>query len=194
MIGFSKLAFSAIEKCRRPVREALQQGLTPEKLALSVVAGATLGVFPIPGTTTLLCSLAAVRLRLNLPVIQIANYVVSPVQLLLMIPFLNTGATLFQMPALSLSPAEIVAAFQVAPWQMVLRFWQAMLGAVVVWVLICVPIVCMISALLPLLIRSVALQGFFHKQRPDYSPATRCGRNGQMKSSEMESVSFSILQ
>lgn len=57
-----------------PVIAQLKQGATPEKLALTVALGFVLGVFPILGSATLLCGLAAWALRLNQPVIQIVNY------------------------------------------------------------------------------------------------------------------------
>ncbi|HUB58966.1 MAG TPA: DUF2062 domain-containing protein, partial [Candidatus Micrarchaeia archaeon] len=50
----------------RPILQLLRQGVTPEKLALSIALGAALGVFPVLGTTTALCALAALLLRLNL--------------------------------------------------------------------------------------------------------------------------------
>ena len=58
----------------RPILELLRQGVTPEKIALSVALGAALGVFPAIGLSTTLCAIAALVLRLNLPAIQIVNY------------------------------------------------------------------------------------------------------------------------
>lgn len=57
----------------RPILDLLRQGVTPEKIALSLALGVALGVFPVLGSTTALCALAALVLRLNLPAIQIVN-------------------------------------------------------------------------------------------------------------------------
>jgi uncharacterized protein (DUF2062 family) len=54
----------------QPLIDLLRQGVTPEKLALSIVLGLILGVFPVLGSTT---ALAALVLRPNLPTIQIVN-------------------------------------------------------------------------------------------------------------------------
>ena len=62
----------------RPIIELLSQGVTPEKLALSLALGITLGIFPALGSTTALCAIAALVLRLNLPAIQIVNYFMYP--------------------------------------------------------------------------------------------------------------------
>ena len=58
----------------RPIVELLRQGVTPEKMALSLALGVAMGVFPLLGTTTALCALVALIWRLNLPAIQIVNY------------------------------------------------------------------------------------------------------------------------
>ena len=49
-----------------PLIAQLKQGVTPEKLALTVALGLVLGIFPILGATTLLCGAAAIALRLKL--------------------------------------------------------------------------------------------------------------------------------
>ncbi|MFP5305375.1 MAG: DUF2062 domain-containing protein, partial [Gammaproteobacteria bacterium] len=64
-----------------PIVAQLRQGITPEKIALTLALGAVLGIFPILGSTTLLCAVAGVWLRLNQPVIQIVNYFMYPLQI-----------------------------------------------------------------------------------------------------------------
>ena len=77
-----------------PVINLLRQGITPEKIALSLAIGICLGVFPLLGSTTILCTLAAILFRLNLPAIQLVNYFVYPLQLALLIPFIRLGEAL----------------------------------------------------------------------------------------------------
>ena len=84
----------------RPIIELLRQGVTPEKMALSLALGVALGVFPVLGTTTALCALVAFIWRLNLPAIQIVNYFVYPLQIALLIPFFRLGEKLFGAPHL----------------------------------------------------------------------------------------------
>jgi hypothetical protein len=43
------------------------------------------------GVSTVLCTVVALGLRLNLPAIQLVNYAVAPLQLLLIIPFVRLG-------------------------------------------------------------------------------------------------------
>jgi uncharacterized protein (DUF2062 family) len=83
-------------KLVRPLVDLLRQGVSPEKIALSVALGVTLGVFPVLGSTTALCALAAFALQLNLPAIQLVNYFVYPLQIALLIPFFRLGEKLFR--------------------------------------------------------------------------------------------------
>src|ERR1039457_853061 len=57
----------------QPVLNLLRQGMTPEKVALTIALGVTLGVTPIFGLASILCFLAAILLRLNGPAIQLVN-------------------------------------------------------------------------------------------------------------------------
>jgi uncharacterized protein (DUF2062 family) len=81
-----------------PILQLLRQGITPEKIALSLALGVGLGIFPVLGVATIVCTVLALALRLSLPTIQIANYAASPVQLLLIIPFVRVGEHLLPRP------------------------------------------------------------------------------------------------
>jgi uncharacterized protein (DUF2062 family) len=81
-----------------PLLALLKQGVTPRELALSLALGIVIGLVPILGLSTALCTLAALALRLNLPAIQLINYLLTPLQLLLIIPLLRFGEWLAQAP------------------------------------------------------------------------------------------------
>lgn len=73
----------------------LRQGISPARLALSMASGLTIGIFPIVGTTTAICTMAAIGLRMNLLVIQLGNWIIYPLQLILVVPFLIMGERIF---------------------------------------------------------------------------------------------------
>ena len=73
----------------------LREGVSVETLALSVALGFVLGICPLFGVPTVLCGIAAVVLRLNFPALQLVNYLVYPLQLLLLWPFARLGKLLF---------------------------------------------------------------------------------------------------
>jgi uncharacterized protein (DUF2062 family) len=120
----------------RPIVELLRQGVTPEKMALSLALGVALGVFPVLGTTTALCALAAFAWRLNLPAIQIVNYFVYPLQIALILPFFRAGERLFGAPHLPLSVSQIVAAVHASFWGATRFLWTTVWHAAVAWCLI----------------------------------------------------------
>ena len=60
-----------------PILGLMRQGLTTEKVALSLAFGIVLGVFPILGSTTILCAVAALIFRLT--TIQLVNYLLYPI-------------------------------------------------------------------------------------------------------------------
>ena len=138
-----------------PVLELLRQGVTPEKIALSIALGFVLGVFPVLGSTTALCALAALVLRLNLPAIQIINYFVYPLQIALLIPFFRLGELLFRSPHLPLSVSQIRAMIHSSLREAIRMLWTTTWHAAVVWCLLApVSAAALYAALLPALRRS----------------------------------------
>jgi uncharacterized protein (DUF2062 family) len=70
------------------------EDLRPEQVALLLSVGLVLGVFPIVGCPTLLCLLVAIRLRLNVVALQLINNASSPLQIALLLPLTQAGASL----------------------------------------------------------------------------------------------------
>jgi uncharacterized protein (DUF2062 family) len=140
----------------RPIVELLRQGVTPEKMALSLALGVALGVFPLLGTTTALCALVALIWRLNLPAIQIVNYFVYPLQIALLIPFFRAGEKLFGAPHLPLSIDQIIAAVHASLWNATQFLWTTVWHAAVAWCLIAPFFVGLAYAILVPLLQSAA--------------------------------------
>lgn len=115
----------------------LRQGLTPEKLALSLALGIGLSCFPIFGTTTILCIIVALAFGLNLPAIQVGNYLALPLQLVLFLPFLRLGERLLRAPAMPLSPEQLLALARTSPDKtahlLLASQWHCILG----WLVVC---------------------------------------------------------
>lgn len=119
-----------------PVLAQLKQGVTPEKLALTVALGFVLGVFPLLGSATLLCAVAAWALRLNQPVIQIVNYLAYPAQLALLIPLYRAGSDLFSIPHIPLSITFILEQFRADAGMFFAKFGMIAVRGIIVWLLI----------------------------------------------------------
>ena len=117
-----------------PILAQLRQGITPEKIALTAALGAVIAVFPILGSTTLLCGLVAWGLRLNQPIMQLVNYLCYPLQFALLLPFYRAGEW-FGAPHVSLSIPEMMARFQAGPMAFIAEFGLVALGGVAAWLL-----------------------------------------------------------
>jgi uncharacterized protein (DUF2062 family) len=125
-----------IRKLIRPLLELLRQGVTPEKLSLSIALGAVFGMLPIIGWNTALCAVIALIWRLNLPAIQMVNYFVYPLQIVLLLPFFRLGEKLFRAPHLPLSVTQILAMVRANFWSAIQLLWTTTWHALVVWALI----------------------------------------------------------
>ena len=120
-------------KLIQPFIDLLKQGVTPEKIALTVALGVSLGVTPVIGSTTMLCTLAAVTLRLNLPAILLVNGAVYPLQLMLLVPFLRAGAWVFRAAGPRLTIVEIFNLIRANVWHATTTLWIATMHALVIW-------------------------------------------------------------
>ncbi|WP_372680800.1 DUF2062 domain-containing protein [Desulfosarcina sp.] len=134
-------------KIGQPILNLLKQGISPERLSLSIALGTVIGMFPVLGATTLICAAVAMVLRLNQPAIQLFNYLVYPLQILLVIPFMSLGAFIFQGDPPPFSIQELGALFQQNFWGTVAAFFETILYAIVAWILVCTPLFAGIYAL-----------------------------------------------
>jgi len=127
------------KKTVEPLVALVKQGITPEQISLGMSWGIILGVFPVLGATTILCGLAAVIFRLNLPAIQLVNILVYPLQLVLLIPFFHLGDLLFHVDSLPLSAQDLITLLRSDLWGTVKSFWSTTLRAIVAWLLFSLP-------------------------------------------------------
>jgi uncharacterized protein (DUF2062 family) len=137
----------------------LRQGITPHKIALTVAIGATVGLFPILGSTTLLCFVAGVLLKLNQPIIQAINYLVYPLQIAGIYFFIRVGEWVTRTPPLQFSIPGLLRQFRAAPLHFFQEFGMTALRGVLAWMLIA-PLAAAVLyfALLPVLRRLAALR------------------------------------
>ncbi len=92
--------------------EFLKQGKSPHELALAIALGVTIGMFPVQGTTTLICILVSMLFRLNLVVIQLANYLSIPLMMVMLVPFYTIGHHLFGRSTFQRNFEDLVLLFQ----------------------------------------------------------------------------------
>ena len=122
-----------------PIVRLLRQGISPEKVGLGLACGVVIGIFPVIGVTTIICTIVAIIFRLNLPAIQLVNYLAYPLQFALLIPFFHFGDWLFGVESLPYSAQELVDLFKSDFWGAVRQLWDTTLRAIAAWSLVCLP-------------------------------------------------------
>lgn len=149
------------QRIAEPVKALLRQGLTPEKLALALAFGVATGLFPVIGATTILGLAMGAALRLNVPALQLANWVAYPVQLAMIVPLVRLGEWLVGSPPVPFSVVHVVAATSADPLGTLGRYGMTGLHGVLGWLAV-VPIVVFVlyGVLLP------ALRGAEIRVRP----------------------------
>lgn len=127
---------SLLRQLLEPLRDQLKQGISAEKLALCVAIGIVVGNIPILGVSTILCAVIALGFRLNLPAIQVVQAAMAPTQVLLIIPFVRVGEWISRSPPqpLSIKAGMAIVAGGVGHAVVVLR--NAILHAVLAWILL----------------------------------------------------------
>ena len=140
-----------------PLFVLLRQGSSPEKIALCIVLGSFLSVFPLFGVTTILCAIAAVVFRLNLPAIQAINWLLAGVHVLLIIPFLRVGEWLTRSPPLAFSAAQVRSSVDAGALAFFSLLGASILRAILGWFVTAAPLgLVMYRALVPVLRRYAA--------------------------------------
>jgi len=142
-----------VHSLRQKTVEWLRQGASPRRLALTLALGFAIGCIPVVGLPTALCVVLAFTLRLNTPAIQTANYVVMPLQLLLIAPFVRLGKWLFSLEPNQIS--AIRALLHISPASLIGQ-WTGFAGqALLAWLVIAMPAVVVLTAGLTMVLRRV---------------------------------------
>lgn len=147
-----------------PVMNQLKNGGSPERLAWAVAVGCTVGIFPVMGTTTVLCLLAGWALKLNHIVLQVFQHLVYPLHLALILVFIRLGERLHGVPEIPFAIPELVRRFHHDPLQFAADFGMAAWHGVVAWLLIAPVILLGIKALATPALRSLASQPVVGKE------------------------------
>jgi uncharacterized protein (DUF2062 family) len=120
-----------------PIVAQLRQGTTPKLIAITLAAGVVFGLFPIFGMTTFMCGIVGVAFRLNQPLIQTVNYLLSPVHVLMLLPFYRAGETLFRQEHVPIaSITALTERFWAGPLQFGIDYGMVALYGCTVWLLV----------------------------------------------------------
>ncbi len=105
---------------------------SPKSMALSLTVGVCLALFPVIGMTFLLGLMVTVIFRLNHLIVQSLNFLLAPVQLLLIYPFIKAGNLVFA------GSRVFNNIFSYTGEWTFLKFLEMITGGVVVWFILSV--------------------------------------------------------
>ena len=123
-----------------PALELLKQGVSPSKLSLAIVIGFAFGISPLYGLTTALCAAAAILFRLNMVLIQAANYILWPLQIILIIPYIKLAEKVFNTRYLPDNVDSFLDAIQNNWWQAIGDFFIGILAGGLLWLIMIIPV------------------------------------------------------
>lgn len=146
-----------MHKLKSKIGILLRDGSSPKSISLAIVLGLILGTIPILGSTTILCTAAALAFRLNIPLIMLVSYIAYPLQLLLFVPLLLLGARLLDPTIATLSLPAVYEMMRSSLWGAITRLFWANLGALLIWALISIPLGMLLFSSLQRIMRN------FHK-------------------------------
>jgi uncharacterized protein (DUF2062 family) len=129
-----------INKIKVKTTALLQQGLSPKKLSQSLIVSGLISTIPILGVSTFMITTVAVKRKLNLPIMISLSYLMWPIQILMIIPFIRVGEYIFSLPRNEHTVDEIVASFQNSFFQTLSQLSFELLCGLGGWLLTAVPI------------------------------------------------------
>jgi uncharacterized protein (DUF2062 family) len=147
------VAIKLMKSMQRKADLWMRQGISPQRLAITLALGFAIGCIPVVGIPTFVCAGLALLLGLNLPAIQAANYAAMPLQLLLIVPFVRLGGRIYAFGPKQPFDARALlhTSLTATASQMGGLAGRALLG----WLLIAIPAVALITVLLIPLLRRV---------------------------------------
>ena len=131
---------SKLVKIWRKFKALLKQGLTPKQLAISLVVSTLVSIFPIFGVSTIALTCIALPFRLNLPIMIAFSYIVGPLKFLVLIPFINLGASVFGTEHTLLTFEAIKASYETNFFDTAKTLSYELLCGTVGWALTAIPL------------------------------------------------------
>jgi uncharacterized protein (DUF2062 family) len=123
-------------RVRAPLLDLFLQGITPDKIALTFAVGTACSLFPFLGTTTFLNLGIGLWLRLNQPLLQTLNQVLTPVFFVTLVLYVRLGEVIWQVQEGRFSVIEMLRVFrEVSFGEFLERFGWAGIHAFTGWAL-----------------------------------------------------------
>ena len=138
-----------------PLSNIRKQGFSSETLALSVSIGIIGGAFPVFGFATYVCLLMTLVFKQNIIIVQVANWLVYPLQILLIIPFMKLGNSIITGGELTISMHQVVIAFQSGLLNGIREVGIISLYGIIAWAAVAIPCLFILYTLFLILFKNL---------------------------------------
>lgn len=128
-----------LKKIKEILEEQLKKGTTPSKISLAITLGLILGIVPFPGINTALCFFLAWRLKLNVAILQLINYVAFPLQILLFIPYIKIATAISGITS-NFPLDKLWEMISNHPAQIINNVFTLLLQGVILWFVTAIPL------------------------------------------------------
>jgi uncharacterized protein (DUF2062 family) len=123
-------------RVRDPLIALLKQGTTPDALARTLAWGGVCGLLPFLGLTTTLTLAVGQWRKLNHALMQGVNYLLTPVQLAMILIYMRLGELIWGVTGERFTVAELVRSFgELSIGEFLRRFGWAGVHAFTAWAL-----------------------------------------------------------
>ena len=119
-----------------PIIDQLTRGVSPEKLSWTIALGVVFGVFPVMGSTTVVCLAVGWIFKLNQAILHVFKAMVYPLHLALILVFIRMGERLYGVPLIPFSIGELMVRFKNSPIQFARDFGLAAWHGISAWLLV----------------------------------------------------------
>ena len=123
-----------------PLKQSINEGLTPAKMSQALAAGFVLGITPMIGISSILAVGVAAVFKLNQVAIQVANWAAYPAEIVLFIPFIKLGERLLGLSPAAINPSDIALMFSDDFYASLEIYGQSLAAGFAVWAVTAIPL------------------------------------------------------
>ncbi len=119
-----------------PILRQLTQGVTPAKVSFTLALSIVCSLFPLLGFTWLVNLVVGIPLRLNQPIMQTLNQILTPVHLVMIVVYVRWGEWIWQAPGQPFSVTDMLKSFsELSVGEFLQQFGWAGIHATSAWLL-----------------------------------------------------------
>jgi len=127
-------------KAYNKIVAVFKQGLEPIQVFKSILVALLFTIIPLPGTTTILLTTIALKAKLNLPIMITFSYLITPLQYVLLMPFIKVGETIFSTHHTLYSVQAIMSSFENGFFNTLQKLTFEIICGIAGWVVIAIPV------------------------------------------------------